>query len=64
MKKFHPFYSIGTLGIVVIACLHMFLALGLALRSIHSTFYALYAVFLTFLILGVIFTVKNVNTSF
>lgn len=59
MKKFHPFFTIGTVGIIVTACLHMFLALGLSLISIHSVFFILYPVFLTFLILGVILTVKK-----
>ncbi len=62
MKKFHPFFTIGTVGMIVIACLHMFLALGLSLSSIHTTFFVLYPVFLTFLILGVVFTVKNQKT--
>lgn len=59
MKKFHPFFTIGTVGIIVIACLHMFLALGLSLTSIHSVFFTLYPIFLSFLILGIVFTVKN-----
>ena len=62
MKKFHPFFTIGTVGMIVTACLHMFLALGLSLTSIHSVFFTLYPVFLTFLILGVIFTVKHQKT--
>jgi len=36
MRKFHPFFSIGTVGMIVIACLHLFLALGLSLISIYS----------------------------
>ncbi|MCK0125147.1 hypothetical protein MWU76_12125 [Gelidibacter sp. F2691] len=62
MKKFHPFFYIGTVGMMVIACLHMVLALGLALTSVHSTFFVLYIVFLTFLILGVVLTHKNETT--
>ncbi|MFV0151226.1 hypothetical protein NZD85_06660 [Empedobacter stercoris] len=62
MKKFHPFFTIGTVGMIVTACLHMFLALGLSLTSIHSVFFTLYPVFLTFLILGVVFTVKHQKT--
>ena len=61
MKNFHPFFAIGTVGMIIIACLHIFLALGLAITSAHSTFFVLYPIFLTFLILGVIFTVKNKN---
>lgn len=59
MKMFHPFFAIGTVGMIVIACLHMFLSLGLSLTSIHSTFFVLYTVFLAFLILGVALTVKK-----
>ncbi|WP_158962184.1 hypothetical protein [Myroides fluvii] len=62
MKKFHPFFTIGTVGIIVTACLHMFLALSLALISIHSVFFTLYPVFLTFLIVGVTLTVKKQKT--
>ncbi len=62
MKKFHPFFTIGTVGIIVTACLHMFLALSLSLISIHSAFFTLYPVFLTFLILGVVLTVKKQKT--
>lgn len=63
MKRFHPFFTIGTVGTVAIACLHMFLALGLSLTSIHTAFFVLYSLFLTFLILGVVFTVKKKTTS-
>lgn len=59
MKKNHPFFTIGTVGIIVTACLHLFLALGLSLTSIHSVFFTLYPVFLAFLILGVVLTVKK-----
>lgn len=59
MKKFNPFFTIGTVGMIVIACLHMFLSLGLSLTSVHSTFLVIYPVFLAFLILGVAFTVKK-----
>ncbi len=62
MKMFHPFFSIGTFGMIVIACLHMILSLGLSLSSIHATFFALYPTFLTFIILGIVFTVKKQKT--
>ena len=62
MKKIHPFFTIGTVGMIITACLHMFLALGLSLTSVHSTFFILYPVFLIFLILGVVLTVKNQKT--
>lgn len=59
MKKFHPFFTIGTVGIIVTACLHIFLALSLSLISIHSVFFTLYPIFVTFLILGFVLTVKK-----
>ena len=62
MKKIHPFFTIGTVGMIITACLHMFLELGLSLTSVHSTFFILYPVFLIFLILGVVLTVKNQKT--
>ncbi len=62
MKKFHPFFTIGTVGMILIACLHMFLALGLSMTSVHNTFFVLYSVFLNFLIPGVILTIKNQKT--
>lgn len=57
--QFHPFFTVGTLGMILIACLHMFFSLGLSITSIHTSFFVLYPVFLTFLILGVILTVKS-----
>ncbi len=62
MKKFHPFFTIETIGMILTACIHMFLALSLSLTSIHSTFFTLYPVFLTFNILGVVLTVKKQKT--
>ena len=62
MKNFHTFFTIGTVGMIVTACLHMYLALGLSLTSIHTTFFVFYPVFLTFLILGVALTRKDKNT--
>lgn len=59
MRKFHPFFAIGTVGMIVLAFLHVFLALGLALSLSHSIFFALYSTFLGFLILGVTLTVKK-----
>jgi len=62
MRKFHLFFAIGTVGMILLACLHMFLALSLSLTSIHSTFFTLYPVFLTFLSSGIILTIKNKKT--
>ena len=59
MKIFHPFFAIGTVGMIVTAGLHMFLAWGLSLAAVHAAFFVLYPVFLTFLILGVVLTMKD-----
>lgn len=59
MKKFHPFFIIGTVGMIITAVLHIFLALGLALTNVHNMFFVLYPSFLSFLILGVSVTIKN-----
>jgi hypothetical protein len=59
MTKFHPFFSIGTAGIILAAMLHLFLSLGMSLTSAHATFFIMYPIFLSFLILGFVFTVKN-----
>jgi uncharacterized protein (DUF983 family) len=59
MKNFHPFFSIGTVGMIVIGLLHMFMALALSITSVHSTFFTLYPMFLAFLIAGVALTIKQ-----
>ncbi|SHF19149.1 hypothetical protein SAMN02745131_01998 [Flavisolibacter ginsengisoli DSM 18119] len=63
MTKFHPFFVIGTVGMILTAILHMFLSLMLTLTTVHATFYVMYPIFLTFLILGVVFTVKKQKAS-
>ena len=59
MKKLPPFFSMGTIGMIIIAVLHMFLALALSLTNVHNTFFVLYPTFLSFLILGVALTIKS-----
>lgn len=59
MKKFHPFFSIGTLGMIVVAFLHILLALGFSLTGVHTSFFALYPVFLSFLVIGFALTIKK-----
>lgn len=58
MKNFHPFFSIGTIGMVAAACLHIFLAWGLSLTDVHTSFMILYPLFTGFLMMGVALTVK------
>jgi len=59
MRKFHPFFAIGTVEMISVTCLHMFLVLGLSLNSIHTSIFIIYSGFLTFLILWVVSIVKN-----
>lgn len=59
MKIFHPFFIIGTIGMIVTAVIHMILALGLSLTSVHSTFFVIYPTFAAFLIIGFSLTLKK-----
>ena len=59
MRKFHPFFIIGTFGVVVTSILHIFLALGLSVVSSHSVFFAIYPTFIAFLVIGVGLTYKK-----
>lgn len=59
MRKFHPFFIIGTLGMIVTATLHIFLALGLSVSSAHSAFYIIYPTFIAFLAIGFGLTLKK-----
>lgn len=52
MKKFNPLFTTGTVGLIVSATLHIFMALSLALPAVHSIFFTLYAMFGAFLIIG------------
>ena len=52
MKKLHPFFIIGTLGMILTSALHLFLALGLSIPSAHSSFYIIYPTFAAFLAIG------------
>jgi len=63
MKKFHPFFTIGTVGMIVISILHIFLALGLSLTSVHSFFFVIYPVFIAFLLIGFGLTLKKQKDS-
>ncbi len=59
MKKFHPFFIIGTVGMIVTSALHIFLALGLSVSSAHSSFYVIYPTFIAFLAIGFGLTLKK-----
>lgn len=63
MKKFHPFFVIGTVGMIVTASLHMFLALGLSVLSAHASFLVIYPIFVGFLAVGFGLTLKKQRES-
>lgn len=63
MKKFHPFFIIGTVVMIVTAILHIFLALVLSVSSAHSSFYVIYPTFIAFLAIGFGLTLKNQKES-
>lgn len=59
MKNLNPFFTIGTVGMIVTAILHIAFALVLNL-PIHTVFITLYPVFAVFMAIG--FTqIKNKN---
>jgi hypothetical protein len=59
MRKFHPFFTIGTVGMIVTAVLHMSLTLGLSFSSTNKTFIIMYPTFLAFLVIGMGLTIKK-----
>ena len=59
MKKLNSFYVIGSVGVIVIASLHMLMAFILSDTSVHSSFFVLYPVFITFLVIGTGQMIKN-----
>ncbi len=59
MNRFHPFFIIGSVGIIVTSILHILFALVLSLVSSHSLFFALYPTFMTFMIIGMALTLKK-----
>jgi hypothetical protein len=54
MKKLNPLFVIGTVGMVVTAILHMFMAFVVAKPSVHTSFFVIYPVFAAFLTVGII----------
>jgi len=51
MKNLNPFFTIGTVGMIVISILHIAFAFVLNL-PVHNVFFALYPVFLAFIATG------------
>jgi len=63
MTKFHPFFIIGTVGMIITAVLHMILALGLSLTTVHTAFFIIYPTFVSFLVIGLGLTIKKQKES-
>jgi hypothetical protein len=57
MKNLNPFFTIGTVGMIVISTLHIALALIFSL-PVHSIFFTLYPVFAAFMAIGFV-QIKN-----
>ncbi|WP_226388804.1 hypothetical protein [Penaeicola halotolerans] len=62
MKNFHPFFIIGTVGMIINAALHIFMTLGLSIDS-NTIFLGIYPTFLLFIVLGVALTLKKQKES-
>ncbi len=60
MKKMNPFFAIGTIGFLVTAVLHIFMALVLKMPAVNPVFITLYPTFATFLIMG---TAQIINSQ-
>ncbi len=52
MNKLPPFFVIGSVGLVITALLHIFMALGLGLNNVHGGFLPLYILFIALLSIG------------
>jgi hypothetical protein len=53
MKNLNPFFTIGTVGMIVISVLHIALAFILNL-PVHNVFFSVYPVFIAFMAIGVV----------
>lgn len=63
MKTFHPFFIIGTFGIILTAIMHIIFDLLFEIISAHSIFFTLYPPFIAFLILGTAIIFKKEKES-
>ena len=52
MKTLNPFFVIGTIGMIVTAVLHIFMAILIDTPSVHRAFMMLYPVFAALLTIG------------
>jgi FtsH-binding integral membrane protein len=63
MKKINPYFTIGTVGIIVTALLHIFLTIYIPGTALQITFIILYAVFIAFLAIGFWKILKEQKTT-
>jgi hypothetical protein len=52
MKTLNPYFVIGTIGMIVTAVLHIFMAILVGTPSVHRAFMLLYPVFAALLTIG------------
>ncbi|RYG40784.1 MAG: hypothetical protein EOO01_26585 [Chitinophagaceae bacterium] len=52
MNNLNPFYKIGTIGMIITACLHIVLAVVLNTSSVHTSFAIVYPSWIAFLAMG------------
>lgn len=52
MNKLPPFFVIGSVGLVVTALLHIFMALVIGMQNVHVGFLGLYLLFIAMLGIG------------
>lgn len=62
MKNLNPFFAIGTIGMIVISGLHIFMGILLSDPSVHNIFFVLYPVFIGFLAIGFA-QIRNAQTK-
>lgn len=63
MKKINPYFTIGTVGTIVTALLHIFMTIYIPGPDLHITFIVLYPVFIAFLAIGFWKILKEQNTA-
>lgn len=59
MKGAHPFFVIGTVGMIITSVMHMLFSLVISGSFSHQSFYVIYPVFCAFLISGTALMVKK-----
>ena len=63
MKKLPAFFAIGTIGMILTAVLHMFLAFIIHESSVHTAFFVMYPTFFSFLMIGTGQMIKASKTA-